>query len=187
MPCSSLTPPSLPPAPTLYPHLYLLALFLSFCISSYWHTFESEHVWNSAGCRQTCPLAAFVWPLVTGYKGTKTFRETESVILAASSQLTLLCLMPFLHPSLIPMPLYNRQLELFSLKAIPEISGFKHQVLLGIESCSRGMGLWAACQIACVCSAWSRGFIWLFWTLASLHWGQRICDGLASLSGPLIL
>lgn len=73
------------------------------------------------------------------------------------------------------------------IKTIPEVTGLEHQMLVGIESCSQDLCPCAAGQLACVCSAWGRGLIWLFKTLASLLWGQRSLDGLASLSGPFIL
>lgn len=171
MPFSSPTPPSLSLPPTLYPHP-LPSNSLSPCLHWQWLTHlwiwaRLEFSWLQADLPIGSLCLAPRWPVIM-----------ELELLAKQNLSHLLCLLswPFCVWYHVCAPVL--WLTLLCLKTIRAVTGFKHPMLLGIESCSQGVGLRAACQWACVCSAWCHGFVWLFLTFASLHWGQRICNGL---------
>lgn len=190
MPFSSPTPPCLPPPPPLYPHPFPSSPLSPFSALAVTGTHLNLSMF---GIQLAEGRLAHRQPL-SGSLVTEVVKELK--LLAKLDLSHLLCLLSwpfcvwyhFCVPLLFQRPSASEQLTLLCLKTIPEVTGFSYQTLLGLELQS-GYGspgrLSASLCLPCMRSWICR----LFQILASLQWGQRVCDvyssagRLASASG----
>lgn len=187
MPFSSPTPPCLPPPPPLYPHPLPSSPLSPFSALAVTGTHLNRSMF---GIQLAEGRLAHRQPL-SGSLVTEVVKELK--LLAKLNLSHLLCLLSwpfcvwyhFCVPLLFQRPSASEQLTLLCLKTIPEVTGFSYQTLLGLELQS-GYGSPGSLS-ANLCLLCMRSWIChLFQILASLQWGQRVCDVYSSAGLQLL-